>query len=106
MDVRVKHSNRVTAYLFIGVLCTPVTHPSWYVETAHMIFTALAIASAHSELWFYYRKDGLNKWATLMGSVLGIIGFLVSIIGNAYTIGVGEVLAATPIIAHVLGTNK
>lgn len=102
---RLEHSNRITGFLFIGVLCTPVTHPDWYIESAHLLFTGLAIASAHSELWFYYKK-GIKRNALWAGSMIGILGFLGAFAFKIYSIGMGELIAALPIIIHVLATNK
>ena len=105
ISVRIEHLNRYAGFFFIGVLCTPVTHPEWYIETAHLIFTPLAIGFAHLELWFYYKK-GVQRWGSLFGSVIGVLGFLGGLLTNVYTIGMGELLAALPIIIHVLTTNK
>ncbi len=105
MDVRMEHINRYAGFLFVGILCTPVTHPAWYIQTAHLAFTALAIGVAHSELWFYWPK-GKKRNIAISVSLLGIVGFMAGFVLKLYSTGMGELLAALPIIIHVLLTNK
>ena len=53
MEVRIGQLNRVTGFLFIGVLCTPVTHPYSFIQSLHLILTASAIITALLEIVFY-----------------------------------------------------
>ena len=104
IEVRLEHLNRATGFFFIGVLCTPVTHPSAWIESAHLVFTFLGIGAAHLELWFYHK--GVRKWSAIGGSIIGVAGFLGAFVFHLYTIGMGELIAAIPIIFQVMATNK
>lgn len=101
--MRQEHIDRMTGFLFIGVLCTPVTHPAWYIETAHLIFTASAIGSAYLGLVTARPHGKLAAWVSF---AVGVGGFLGAFIFHLYSIGMGELIAAIPISIYVLATNK
>jgi len=105
ITVRMEHINRYTGFFFIGVLCTPVTHPAWYIESAHLLFTGLAILTAYSQLVFFY-ESGLGRILAVVGTVVGIGGFLIGFLTKWYSTGMGELIAAVPIVVFVLSTNK
>ena len=108
MNLRLGHINRLAGFLFIGVLCTPVTHPNKYIVTAHFILTGLALLATYLQLVFYYRikVDKTKFWAAMIGTVLGIGGFLGAFVFNLYPVGLGEFIAAIPILLLVLDTNR
>jgi len=107
MEVRLGQINRLAGFLFIGVLCTPVTHPNEYIKIAHFIFTGLALLATYLQLAFYYdKKNNKTKfWAAILGTVLGIGGFLGAFVFKLYPVGLGEFIAAIPILLLVLDTN-
>lgn len=105
MEYRIKHSNRVTWALFTGVLAFPVTHPSWVIESLHLLFTGLAIVSVYLEMLFYHKK-GVAFWSSVIGVVAGSFGFSGGFVFRWYSVALGEVFAAIPAIAHILTTNK
>ena len=94
--IRVEHLNRITGFLFIGILLTPVTHPNGLIETLHFIFTGLAIVTALLDVIFYNKKE----WAYFI-SALATIGFLLAFIFNLYSIGLGELIVALAIAYNV-----
>lgn len=97
--------NRITAYLFFGIAVTPVTHESAVIEALHLLFTGLGIVSGYvSMIGFQRTKPGMA--VTILGTVIGGGGFLVGFLTNQYTIAVGELIAAVPLAAWVLNTNK
>lgn len=92
MNVRSKHMNKATSILFALILVFPVTHEYEWISTAHLIFTALAIATAYIEICFYSRS-----LLAYIGSAAGVIAFLLAYFLNIYTVGMGELLTSIPI---------
>lgn len=106
IDVRIEHINRYTGFLFIGVLCTPVTHPEWYINIPHLIFTALAILTAYAQLYFYYPNDKILKTSSRLSIAIGLMGFAGGYFFDYYSIGMGELIIALTLIIFILTTNK
>ena len=96
INIRVEHLNRITGFLFIAILCTPVTHPNAIIETLHLIFTGLAILTAILEIIFYNK----NKLAYL-GAFFAVVGFVLAYFFNLYTIGLGELIVALIIAFNI-----
>lgn len=92
MNVRSKHMNKATAILFALVLVFPVTHPNEWISNLHLVFTGLAIGSAYLEMGFYSRS-----LLSYVGIGLGVSLFCIAYFLGVYTVGMGELLAATPI---------
>jgi len=103
-DIRVEHANRYAGFMFLGVIATPVTHPAWWIETLHMVFTFLAIAWAYVDIAYYY-KTKVGKFLGFIAVCTAVIGMLGGLWLNFWTVGAGELIAATPIMFHILNTN-
>lgn len=107
-NVRMKHLNRYAAFFFLGIICTPVTHPEPIIGVLHWVFTGLAILFAYLEMWRYYRwssEPELEKWALASGAV-ALFGMAGGLWLNLWTVGWGEVIAAVPVGLHVFYTTK
>lgn len=102
INLRLEHINRIAGFVFIGVLCTPVTHKSEIIQMLHNILTGLGMFLVHLELWTYYK----NKKVAIIASLIGIIGFLLAFLFGLYSIGLGEILVTLPVIGYILKTNK
>ncbi|EAR14665.1 hypothetical protein [Robiginitalea biformata] len=102
--VRNRHLCAATAILFAGVLIFGVNSPTSWVQTAHLIFTGLAIASVYLNLLFY-PETKVGRFLAVLGAVVGIGGFI-SAFWWDHTIAEGEMIAAVPVIAWVLLTTK
>lgn len=102
IDVSTKDLDRYTGFFFWGIICTPVTHPEWYIQALHFAFTGLAILACYTNILYY--RDFNGYW--IGASVLGIGLFVWSFIGAPFSLGLGELFAAIPISIHVLKTNK
>jgi len=89
MEVRVGQLNIISGFLFIGVLCTPVTHPFWLIPILHLIFTPAAIITALLDVVFYNK----TKLAYL-GAGVAVVGFLLAYVHEVYSIGLGELIVA------------
>jgi len=96
MEVRIGQLNRVTGFLFIGVLCTPVTHPHSLIQSLHLILTASAIITALLEIVFYNK----TKLAYL-GAGVAVVGFLLAYVHEVYSIGLGELIVALIIAFNI-----
>lgn len=97
--MRVSHSNRLTAGLFAGVLVFSVNHPAAWVQTLHMVFTGAAIGSAYVEV---VSRDRFG----FIGAICGVGLFVLGYWFEFYSVGTGEVLAAFPIVLHILTNSK
>lgn len=96
VDFRVKQMNTLTGFFFIGVLCTPVTHPNIIISSLHYVFTGFAIVTACLEVVFYNKK----AWSYII-IALGLIGFGLAFILRLYSVGMGEIIVALPILFNV-----
>lgn len=103
--IRIGQLDRLVGFLFFGVLCTPVGHPSWVVETLHLLFTGLAITAGYYCLLTYYDSN-VGRGLSWIGFAVGIGGFLAAFIGSWYSVSIGELIAALPLAIHVLMTNR
>ena len=100
MDIRIKQISRFTAFMFLGIIATPVTYGEMFptadmgsvIKFLHFTFTFLAIGSAYLQFMFHERT-----LRTYILSAVGCVGFAVGFFTNIYTIGVGEMFAAIPI---------
>jgi len=97
VSIRIEHLNRLTGFLFIGVLCTPVTHPVKLIQILHFTFTFVAIVSAFSEIIFYNKN-----LFSYIASALGFLGFVLAFTTGIYSIGLGELIAASVIAGNIL----
>jgi len=105
VSASVGQCDRWAGYMFFGILCTPVTHPFWLVENLHLVFTFLAIGFAYVSLIGYQIKQpGLFlRWVGLLVAAVGMAGGLFF---NAWSIGVGELMSASPVALYILNTNE
>jgi hypothetical protein len=101
----VRQVNKWTAFMFMGVICTPVTIGVSWVEIAHYVFTVAGIVFAYLDILNFYR--------TSTPKILGWIGFGIAVLGmvggkflGLWTLGAGEFMAAIPIAIHVTITNN
>lgn len=97
---RWKHFNRLTAYFFGGVIAFSVNNDTGWVETAHLVFTALAIGTGYIGLVLYPESKKGNRWSWF-GFAFGILGFFAGYIFGLWSIAWGEVLAAIPLAAQM-----
>lgn len=104
-NVRLKHVSRMTALFFWGIVWTPVTHPAWWIQTLHLAFTFLAIASMYSEICNYYRTHPA-RFLGYVGLGFAALGMVGGLYFKWWTVGVGELMAAFPGAIHVLNSNK
>ena len=102
----VRQVNLWTGYMFLGIICTPVTIGVWWVEILHYLFTVSAIL-------FAILADITNFYERAYAKALGWVGFGIAIVGMVvgywmpwWTLGVGEALAALPVAIHVIVTNN
>lgn len=102
---RLEHSFRYTSYMFLGIIAFSVNSPTWWVETLHLVFTALALFSGYSGLMMYPDTVKGHNWA-IAGLVFGIGGFVLGYVFNLWSIGWGEALAALPLGIFMLVTWK
>jgi uncharacterized membrane protein len=103
--IRIGQLDWVVGFMFAGVLCTPVGHPVWVIETAHLLFTGLAIAAGYYGLLTYYDTK-VGKGLSWIGFAVGIGGFLAAFVGRWYSVSIGELIAAIPLAMHVLIENR
>lgn len=102
--IRLEHLSRYAGFFFMGIIATPVTHPSKIIQVLHFVFTILAILFCYFEILGYYRGERIFlKWAATAAMVIGmVLGFFTDL----YTLGVGETIAAMPVMVHVIYTNN
>jgi hypothetical protein len=100
-----KQVNVWAGFMFLGIICTPVTIGLWWVELLHYLFTVAGILFAYSEITNYYEHKAQNVLAWI-GLGLAAAGMLAGYFTDWWTLGVGELIAATPVAIHVLVTNK
>ena len=105
LDIRIEHTNRWAGFMFMGIIGTPVTHPNIVIQVFHFAFTILAILFCYAEIVKYYKQRSTKRLAWV-GFGCAVVGMVVGAFTNAWTTGVGELIAATPIAIHVLNTNK
>jgi hypothetical protein len=103
--IRIGQLDRLVGFLFFGVLCTPVGHPSWIIETLHLLFTGLAITAGYYGLLTYYDTK-VGKGLSRIGFAVGIGGFLAAFVFRMYSVSIGELIAAIPLAMHVLIENR
>jgi len=96
-NVRLEHILRLTSMLFGGVICFGVNSPLWIVETLHLVFTGLAIASGYAMI-ITYAETKKGKTYAVIGSILGVLGFLGAFVFHWYSIALGEVFATIPFV--------
>lgn len=102
--VRNKHLNATTVFLFAGVLAFGVNSATPWVQTAHLVFTGLAIASVYLNMIFYFESK-VGKALSIIGLILGG-GIFVTSFWLDHTIAEGEAAAAVPIIIWIKLTSK
>lgn len=104
-DYRLEHCFRYTAYFFGGVIVFGVNSNVWWVESLHLLFTGLAIASGYIGLILYptTRKGHIWSW---VGFAFGVGGFLLGFLFHFWSIAWGEVLAAIPLAVWMIKTYK
>lgn len=106
VSLRLEHFHRMTAYFFGGVIAFSVNSSFGFIETLHLLFTGLSIASGYFAM-ILYSESRKSKILTLVGFVLGVGGFLAAFLFKAYSIAWGEVIAAAPLAAWMYVTlNK
>ena len=104
--MNVRQANIWTAFMFMGVICTPVTIGFTWVEVLHYTFTIAGILFAYADVCFFYKDRVpkiLSRVSFFLFAVFGMVGgkFL-----GLWSLGTGEFMAALPIIVHVLNTNN
>lgn len=102
---RVWHANLLTAALFSGVLIFSVNSPHPIDQTLHLVFTALAIASANIEPILYFRS-GPAFWGSVAGATWAVGFFAANYFARWVTIGTAEVGAAWPVVVYVFANSK
>jgi len=105
LSASVGQCDRWAGYMFFGILCTPVTIGIWWVEVLHYLFTVSAIGFAYASFIGYQRRQPgkLLSWVGLSFAIVGMIGGLWF---RAWSIGVGELMAAFPVALYILNTNE
>lgn len=91
---------RLVAYLFGGVITFSVNSTDVFVSTMHLICTGLAIFFGYVAVLTYPTTKQFKKLA-LIGTVIGVSGFLGAYLLNMYSIGWGEFIAAIPLAIFV-----
>ena len=95
----------LSSFLFSGVLVFSVNNELWWVETLHLVFTGLAIAVPYYAMIKFY-PNGIMFHGALLSLVVGVLGFLGAFIGGWYNIGIGEFMAATPLVVWLYFSSK
>lgn len=105
--------NAWAAFMFLGVICTPVTlnetiTNGWGVATEilHYLFTVAGILFAYSEIVNYYRESKTKTILGWIGLGTAVIGMIVGYWTSWWTLGVGEMIAAFPVAIHILASNN
>lgn len=105
VKANVRQVNIWTAFMFFGILATPVTIGNPITEILHYVFTISAILFAYAGILNYYvgtRSRTISK-ISLLFPLLGMVG---GKFFGLWTVGVGELIAAFPVVIHILITNN
>ena len=103
--IRRRHGCRIVAVLFFGVLVFGVNSELHWVRTLHMVFTASAILAVYL-LMILVQKRTVERIAAILGAILGIGWFVVSVYNDMMNIADGEAIAALPIMFWIDSTTK
>lgn len=103
--IRNRHLNAAVAVAFMLVAIFGVNSEIEWVAYTHLIVTGIAIGLSHTNMIAYY-DEGIQLNGAIVGSCVGILGFLFAFITPFLTTGEGELIAAIPILIWVLSTTK
>ena len=101
----VRQNNLITAFMFLGIICTPVTMGTWWTEVLHFAFTIAGILFAYADIVNFYER----KYQKILGWVgfgCAFVGVVVGFWMPWWTLGVGETMAALPVAMHIIVTNS
>jgi hypothetical protein len=101
--LKTKHLDRFIAIMFVLILATPVTLV--FMKVPHYLFTGLAALASFFHMVLYYRKGAKMTW-NIIGAFIAALGFLLGLLTDKYTTGLGELIFAGIMAIHVLATNK
>ena len=104
--LREEHWSRIAAYSFMGIAIFGVNSDLWIVETLHLVFTFVGIASATACMIFYHDKRSMARYASYVTAFLGVTGFLIGFLTKWWTIADGEAMVAAPIAVWLILTTK
>ncbi|AGO48603.1 hypothetical protein Phi46:3_gp087 [Cellulophaga phage phi46:3] len=95
----------ILSCVFFGlILITPVTHTEEFIQIAHMIATGMAILISYTAL-VAQQIDRMMKAGSIIGVVVGGVGFLIGFLTPYYSTGEGELIASLPLAVHMFFTK-
>lgn len=100
----VKDLDVLTSVFFGLVLCTPVTHSDAWIQTAHYIFTGLAVLTAYLNL-VLQQTDKAMKIATKISFGLALVIFPVGLLTDLITVGMAELAVSAALLIHIVTTK-
>lgn len=104
-NFRLEHCFRLVSYFFGGVIAFSVNNEFWLIETLHLVFTGLAIATGYLGLILYPETKKGHLWAWI-GFAFGIGGFIAAFVFRLWSVAWGEVLAALPLAIWMFVTYR
>jgi hypothetical protein len=96
--------DRYISWAFFGILLTDVTQSDLAIP--HYIVTATGAILVAIRMVTYYHRESLLFFGNVIGATVGLLGFLVSIITDLYTVAIGEWIMASVAAIHVFVINN
>jgi len=103
--IKHRYWNEFVSWAFIIVLCFGVNSELWWVHKMHIYSTAIAIVSAHVSMLFYYDR-GVALHGAILGSSIGLVGFLFMYLFPVFTTAEAELWTAFPLIIWIVFSTK
>lgn len=104
-DVSQGQWNIFVSIMFACVMFFGVNSEIKLISNLHMVFTAIAIVSGHISMLFYPKTD-IGFHGAILGSSVGLVGFIFMYLFPFFTTAEAELWTAFPLIVWLIGSTK